>query len=139
VDDSDQITFATALKIGLGQCISMIPGVSRSGATIVTGMSQGLTRKAAAEFSFFLAVPTMFGATAKKLYEFYKINGLPSASEWQLLLIGNVVAFVVAMLAIRFFIGYLTQKGFRIFGWYRIVVGLLLLLLWWSGRDLAIL
>src|SRR5690606_1857013 len=120
IDNTDDISYGTALKIGLFQCLSMIPGTSRSAATIVGGMTQRLSRKAAAEFSFFLAVPTMFGATAKKLYDFYKEGYVISAEEIKLLAIGNLVAFVIAMLAIRYFITFLQNRGFRLFGWYRI-------------------
>jgi undecaprenyl-diphosphatase len=138
IDNPDDISYNTALKIGLFQCISMIPGTSRSAATIVGGMSQRLTRKAAAEFSFFLAVPTMFGATSKKLYDFYK-NGFEISSEQvNLLIIGNVVAFIVAMLAIKYFITFLQTKGFRLFGWYRIIVGGIILILLLSGYDLHV-
>ncbi len=107
IDNTDDISYGTAFKIGLFQCISMIPGVSRSASTIVGGMSQKLSRKAAAEFSFFLAVPTMFGATAKKLFDFYQDGFVISQEQVNLLLIGNIVAFIVAMLAIRYFITFL--------------------------------
>jgi undecaprenyl-diphosphatase len=138
IDNPNDISYNTALKIGLFQCISMIPGTSRSAATIVGGMSQRLTRKAAAEFSFFLAVPTMFGATSKKIYDFYK-NGFEISSEQvNLLIIGNIVAFIVAMLAIKYFITFLQTKGFRIFGWYRIIVGGIILILLLSGYDLHV-
>jgi undecaprenyl-diphosphatase len=138
INNPNDISYNTALKIGLFQCISMIPGTSRSAATIVGGMSQRLTRKAAAEFSFFLAVPTMFGATSKKLYDFYK-NGFEISSEQvNLLIIGNIVAFIVAMLAIKYFITFLQTKGFRIFGWYRIIVGGIILILLLSGYDLHV-
>lgn len=138
IDNPNDISYSTAFKIGLFQCISMIPGISRSAATIVGGMSQRLSRKAAAEFSFFLAVPTMFGATAKKLYDFYKDGFVISGDQINLLIIGNVVAFIIAMLAIRYFITFLQTKGFRIFGWYRIIVGGVILLLLVSGYDLHI-
>jgi undecaprenyl-diphosphatase len=138
IDNTNDITYGTALKIGLFQCISMIPGTSRSAATIVGGMSQQLTRKAAAEFSFFLAVPTMFGATSKKLYDFYKDGYQISGDQINLLIIGNVVAFLVAMLAIRYFIAFLQTKGFRLFGWYRIIVGGIILILFLSGYDLHV-
>jgi undecaprenyl-diphosphatase len=134
------LTFPKAFVIGLTQCISMIPGVSRSAATIIGGMSQGLTRKQAAEFSFFLAVPTMFGASALKLVK--ALDGTPeifTTHNLTVLAIGNLVAFLVAMMAIRFFVSYLTQYGFRIFGWYRIVLGALLLILLGAGVDLSIL
>lgn len=133
------LTFPKAFVIGLAQCVSMIPGVSRSAATIIGGMTQGLTRKQAAEFSFFLAVPTMFGASALKLYKGFK--DYPEVFQGDniiLLLIGNIVAFVVAMLAIRFFVQYLTKHGFRIFGWYRIVLGGVLLILLALGVNLQI-
>jgi len=138
IDDPSQINYSTALKIGLFQCLSMIPGTSRSAATIVGGMSQNLSRKAAAEFSFFLAVPTMIGATAKKLFDFYQDGYQISAEEVWLLIIGNVAAFVVAMLAIKYFISFLQTRGFRLFGWYRIIVGGILLILLLSGHDLQV-
>jgi undecaprenyl-diphosphatase len=134
------LTFPKAFIIGLTQCISMIPGVSRSAATIIGGMSQGLTRKQAAEFSFFLAVPTMFGASALKLVK--ALDGTPeifTTHNLTVLAIGNLVAFLVAMMAIRFFVSYLTQYGFRIFGWYRIILGALLLILLGAGVDLSVL
>jgi undecaprenyl-diphosphatase len=138
IDDSDAIPFRTALLIGVFQCIAMIPGVSRSGASIVGGMTQRLSRKAAAEFSFFLAVPTMFAATAKKLYDYFKDGNTLSGEQIQLLALGNIVGFLVAMLAIRFFIGYLAKYGFRVFGWYRIVVGLIILALLAYGTELQV-
>ncbi len=138
IDHTDDISYGTALKIGLFQCISMIPGVSRSASTIVGGMSQKLSRKTAAEFSFFLAVPTMFGATAKKLFDFYQDGFVISPDQIKLLLIGNIVAFIVAMLAIRYFITFLQTRGFRIFGWYRIIVGGIILVLLLSGYDLQV-
>ncbi len=116
-----------AFIIGLFQTIAMIPGVSRSGATIIGGMTQKLTRKTATEFSFFLAVPTMFGATAKKLWDFYQDGFTMTHGQMQLILFGNAVAFLVAMLAIKMFIAYVTKKGFRFFGWYRIAVALLVM------------
>ena len=122
-----EITYAKALKIGFFQTLAMIPGVSRSGATIVGGMMQKLDRKTATEFSFFLAVPTMFGATAKKLWDYYQNGLVLSDKEIHLLLLGNVVAFVVAMIAIKGFIDYITKKGFKIFGYYRIIIGLIIL------------
>lgn len=138
IDNTNDITYSTALKIGLFQCLSMIPGTSRSAATIVGGMSQKLTRKAAAEFSFFLAVPTMFGATSKKLYDFYKDGYQISADQFNLLIIGNVVAFIVAMLAIKYFITFLQTRGFQLFGWYRIIAGGIILILLLSGYDLHV-
>lgn len=138
IDNTDDISYGTALKIGLFQCLSMIPGTSRSAATIVGAMSQKLSRKAAAEFSFFLAVPTMFGATVKKLYDFYKDGYVISPDELKILAIGNIVAFIIAMLAIRYFINFLQTRGFRLFGWYRIIVGTILLILLLSGHDLQV-
>jgi len=111
----------------------MIPGVSRSAASIIGGMQQKLTRNTAAEFSFFLAVPTMLAATTYKLYKYYKEYGGFSSGEIKQLAIGNVVAFIVAMLAIRFFIGFLKKYGFRIWGYYRILLGIVLLILIWRG------
>jgi len=138
INNTDDITYGTAFKIGLFQCISMIPGVSRSASTIVGGMSQKLSRKTAAEFSFFLAVPTMFGATAKKLFDFYQNGFVIKQEQVNLLIIGNLVAFIVAMLAIKYFITFLQSRGFRIFGWYRIIVGGIILILLLSGYDLKV-
>lgn len=128
-----------AFMVGLFQCISMIPGVSRSMATIVGGMSQGLTRKAAAEFSFFLAVPTMFGATLYKMYKILKTGGTEMLMDnMTTLVVGNVVAFIVAMLAIKGFIKYVQKYGFKAFGWYRIIVGGIILVMMAAGFDLQI-
>lgn len=134
-DDDDEITYFKAFKIGLFQCIAMIPGVSRSAATIIGGMAQRLTRKTAAEFSFFLAVPTMFAATAYKLY---KNHDALTSDNLGILLIGNIVAFIVALLAIKFFISFLQKHGFKLFGYYRIALGLILLALLALGYDLKI-
>lgn len=136
--EETEITYITALKIGFLQCIAMIPGVSRSGASIVGGMSQKLSRTTAAEFSFFLAVPTMFGATAKKCYDYYKHGFVLSSEQINMLIIGNVVAFVVALLAINTFIGYLSKHGFKIFGYYRIIAGLALLAIHYFIQPLTI-
>ena len=124
-----EITYLKAFKIGLFQCLAMIPGVSRSGASIVGGMSQKLARTSAAEFSFFLAVPTMLGATLKKCYDYYKDGYVLTHDQLNMLVIGNIVAFVVALLAIKTFIGFLSKNGFKIFGYYRIIAGLALLLI----------
>jgi len=133
------ITFPKAIIIGFAQCVSMIPGVSRSAATIIGGMTQGLTRRQAAEFSFFLAVPTMFGASALKLYKgFEEHPSIFQGDNLIVLLIGNCVAFVVAMLAIRFFVSFLTKHGFRVFGWYRIILGGILLILLALGVNLQV-
>ncbi len=135
--DTD-IDYKKALKIGVYQTIAMIPGVSRSGATIVGGMLQGLNRKTATEFSFFLAVPTMFGATAKKLWDYYQDGLHLSSHQINLLLLGNVVAFIVAMIAIKSFINYVSQKGFKVFGYYRIIIGLVLLIIHFFVQPLSI-
>ncbi len=135
-----EVNYPTAFKIGLFQVLAMLfPGTSRSAATIVGGLTQGLTRKTAAEFSFLLAAPTMFAATAKEMYDFFKEGHTFSTDQTQVLIVGNVVAFAVAMLAIRFFIQYLTKHGLRLFGWYRIVVGLIILILYWMEIELAML
>ncbi len=139
--DRDQtVTPKKAIIIGLAQCIAMIPGVSRSMATIVGGMGQKLTRKNAAEFSFFLAVPTMFAATAYKLYKmiFNPESRAILMENIDILIIGNIVAFIVAILAIKFFIGFITKYGFKAFGIYRIVIGGILLILIMSGYNLSI-
>jgi undecaprenyl-diphosphatase len=126
VDKEEDISFRRAFIIGLWQCLAMIPGVSRSASSIIGGMQQKLTRRLAAEFSFFLAVPTMLAATGYKLLKEYdNIH----AEQVKLLLIGNVVAFIVAILAIKFFIGFLQKHGFRLFGIYRIIAGIILLIL----------
>ena len=137
--ENTELTEKRAFLVGLFQCISMIPGVSRSMATIVGGMSQRLTRKAAAEFSFFLAVPTMLAATVYKVYDLVKEGGIQIITDnLTTLLIGNVVAFIVALLAIKFFIGFVTKYGFKAFGWYRIIVGALILGLLFTGHNLTI-
>ena len=133
IDKEEDVTFFKAIIIGIWQCIAMIPGVSRSAASIIGGMQQKLTRSAAAEFSFFLAVPTMLAATGYKLLKYYKDYGGFSSNEIKQLAIGNVVAFVVALLAIKFFIGFLKKYGFKIWGYYRIVVGIALLILIYTG------
>jgi undecaprenyl-diphosphatase len=133
--EEDEVTYRKALTIGFFQVIAMIPGVSRSAATIIGGLSQKMSRKAAAEFSFFLAVPTMFAATAYKMLKFHKEVGFTS-DNLPLLLIGNVVAFIVALIAIKGFISYLTKNGFKIFGWYRIAVGTIILVLYFMGYNL---
>lgn len=132
------VTYGSALKIGFFQTIAMIPGVSRSAATIIGGLSQGLTKRTAAEFSFFLAVPTMFAATIYKMFEFYKDGGTFGSNEITLLVVGNVVAFIVAILAIKSFISFLTKHGFRVFGYYRILVGIVILVLYYMGVGLTV-
>lgn len=137
--ETTRLTEKRAFMVGLFQCISMIPGVSRSMATIVGGMAQKMTRKAAAEFSFFLAVPTMLGATVYKVYKLIKVGGTELITDNMITLaVGNAVAFVVALLAIKFFIGFVTKYGFKAFGWYRIVVGAIILVLLMTGHKLTI-
>lgn len=131
-----EVTVPDALRIGFFQCIAMIPGVSRSAATIIGGVFQGLSRTQAAEFSFFLAVPTMAAASGYKLLKTYK---LLQPADYQTLLIGNAIAFVVGLLAIRAFVGFLNRYGFKVFGYYRIALGLLLLGLMAAGVKLDVL
>lgn len=139
----DEIGYKNAFIIGFWQVISMIPGISRSAASIIGGMQQKLTRNLAAEFSFFLAVPTMFAAAAYSLFlkKWGKVNPqrgyemiLESQQNITTFIVGNVVAFIVAMLAIKFFINFLKAYGFRVFGIYRIIVGITLLILIFSGN-----
>ncbi|NDK57251.1 undecaprenyl-diphosphate phosphatase [Pontibacter fetidus] len=149
------VTYKNAFLIGLAQCVAMIPGVSRSAASIIGGMAQGIDRKTAAEFSFFLAVPTMLAASTYKLLkdllhleisdvvkmDWVKISNsfeVITPNDLKLLLVGNFVAFIVAMLAIRFFISFLTKYGFKMFGYYRIALGVLLLALLAMGIDLKV-
>lgn len=139
VQTNEEITYKKAFITGIWQCIALIPGVSRSAASIIGGMQQKFTRNVAAEFSFFLAVPTMAAATlyslflkkwdesgtVKKGYELI----LESRDNTIAFIVGNVVAFVVAVIAIKFFINYLKKYGFKMFGWYRIIAGLIILIL----------
>lgn len=140
VDDVDKTTYKNSFVIGIFQLLAIIlPGFSRSAATIIGGMQQKLTRKAAAEFSFFLAVPTLAGAFAKGLWDAYSDSPeILTASNIQILAIGNLVAFVVAMFAIKGFISFLTKYGFKVFGYYRIVLGTLILILLSLGIPLSI-
>ena len=136
-NEANKVTEKRAFSIGLYQCISVIPGVSRSMATIVGGMTQGLTRKRAAEFSFFLAVPTMAGATLLDLLDLLKEDAAWATSHnITMLILGCVVAFVVALLAMKWFVSLLTKYGFKAFGWYRIVVGGIILALLFTGHSL---
>ena len=136
--EETEISYLTALKIGFFQCLAMIPGVSRSGASIVGGMTQKLSRKTAAEFSFFLAVPTMLGATVKKSYDYYKAGFELTSEQVNYLIIGNVVGFIVALIAIKFFIDYLSKHGFKIFGYYRIFAGIAILLIHFFVMELEV-
>jgi len=143
IESDDQITYGKAFITGLWQTIAMIPGVSRSAASIIGGMQQKFTRNLAAEFSFFLAVPTMFAATAYSLFvKKWEQSGIPrkgyeiimeSRDNTIAFIVGNIVAFIVAILAIRFFITFLKIYGFKVFGWYRIIAGIILLILLFTG------
>jgi undecaprenyl-diphosphatase len=133
-----QVDYPSAFKIGVFQVIAMVPGVSRSAATIIGGLTQKLNKKTAAEFSFFLAVPTMFAATVAKLYSYIKDGGTFGSDEITLFAIGNVVAFIVAIIAIKSFIAFLTRHGFKLFGYYRILVGAAILILYYLGVELSI-
>lgn len=139
-ESEPKMTFKHALKIGFAQCIAMIPGVSRSMATIVGGMAQGFSRKTAAEFSFFLAVPTMAAASGYKFLGLLKDDSTRRmlSENINILIIGNVVAFVVALLAVKFFINFLTKYGFKAFGYYRILAGLVIILLMIFGYSLEV-
>lgn len=130
------LNYTDAIKLGLFQSVAMTPGVSRSAATIIGGLTLGMNKKEAAEFSFFLAVPTMAAATGYKLLKIYKTI---EPAQISLLLVGCFVAFIVAMLAIKFFIGIVTRYGFRGFGYYRVALGTLILILLYSGHNLQML
>ena len=135
VEKEENISLSKAFIIGIWQCLAMIPGTSRSAASIIGGMQQKLTRNLAAEFSFFLAVPTMAAATGYKLLKAWKENPelLKNRDNLIALGLGNIIAFIVAMIAIKFFIGFLQKHGFRLFGWYRVIVGAALLILVLTG------
>ena len=136
--ENNQMTERRAFMIGLYQCISVIPGVSRSMATIVGGMTQGLTRRRAAKFSFFLAVPTMAGATLLGLLDLMKEDtAWATGHNIAMLILGCVIAFVVALLAMKWFVNFLTRYGFKAFGIYRIVVGLIIIVLLLTGHSLS--
>jgi len=131
----ESVSPINSIVIGFFQCIAMIPGVSRSAATIIGGMSQGLTRKVAAEFSFFLAVPTMLAASGYKLLKTYKLF---DKDDYTMLAVGNVVALIVAAFAIKFFISFLTKHGFKWFGYYRIILGGVLLAMYFAGYKMVV-
>ena len=135
---AQEITYKKALKIGFFQTLAMIPGVSRSGATIIGGMVEKLDRKTATEFSFFLAVPTMLGATVKKLWDYYQAGFHLNDAQLKLLILGNIIGFVVALIAIKAFINYITRKGFKVFGYYRIIIGLIILFIHFFIKPLII-
>lgn len=130
----EDITYPKAATIGFFQSLAMFPGVSRSAASIIGGQLQGLSKQAAAEFSFFLAVPTMAAASAYKALKFYKAGHTISSDQWLVMGVANLVALLVAIAAIKFFISYLTRHGFRIFGLYRIVAGVAFLA-WYLLQD----
>ena len=143
IHTEQKITYVQAFIVGLWQTIAMIPGVSRSAASIIGGMSQKFTRNLAAEFSFFLAVPTMFAATAYSIFLKKWVHFGETKKGYEIILetrdntiafiIGNVMAFIVAIIAIRFFINYLKKYGFKLFGWYRIIAGIILIILLLTG------
>ncbi|MBP6527360.1 MAG: undecaprenyl-diphosphate phosphatase [Prevotella sp.] len=136
--EENKVTCKRAFFIGLFQCLSVIPGMSRSMSTIVGGMQQKLTRKNAAEFSFFLAVPTMAGATLLDLIEMFgEDTKWATSNNIMLLIVGCVIAFFVALLAMKWFVSFLTKYGFKAFGWYRIVVGLIILVMLLTGHSLV--
>ncbi|HZX61991.1 MAG TPA: undecaprenyl-diphosphate phosphatase [Bacteroidales bacterium] len=141
LEKEEQITYKKSLVIGCFQLLAIVlPGFSRSAATIIGGMQQKLTRKLAAEFSFFLAVPTLAGAFAKSLWDAYKETPeVLNQHNILMLVTGNVVAFIVAIIAIKAFIAYLTKHGFRVFGYYRILVGLVIILLLIFGKGFTVL
>jgi undecaprenyl-diphosphatase len=136
IGSDDKRSYPKAFIIGIWQCLAMIPGVSRSAASIIGGMQQKLTRNLTAEFSFYLAVPTMAAATGYKMLKTWKENPevVTNTQNLKLLAVRNVVAFVVAKLAIKFFISYLQKHGFKLLGWYRIIVGIIVLMLIYSGN-----
>jgi len=135
VDKEEKVSNKNAFIIGCFQVLSVLfPGLSRSAATIIGGMQQKLTRKLAAEFSFFLAVPTMLAASAKSLLDVYKETPeVLNSNNMGTLVAGSVIAFIVALLSIKFFIGYLQKHGFKLFGYYRVAIGIVLLILFYTG------
>lgn len=133
IHSDKEVSVLKSFMIGLWQCLALIPGMSRSASSIIGGMQQGLTRSAAAEFSFFLGVPTLFGATVYKLFKYYKDVGGFTGDQMQFLIVGNIVSFLVALMAIRFFIDFLKKHGFMVWGYYRILVGIVLLIMIWTG------
>jgi undecaprenyl-diphosphatase len=140
IQEEAEITNKKALTIGFYQTLAVIfPGLSRSASTIIGGMQQGLSRKLAAEFSFFLAVPTMMAATIKSIYDVYKDSPeVLNSNNLGILALGNIVAFVVAYMAVKFFIGFLTKNGFKLFGYYRIILGVSLLIIHFIIHPLSL-
>ncbi|MEO7314187.1 MAG: undecaprenyl-diphosphate phosphatase [Ginsengibacter sp.] len=137
IHSEKEVSYKNSFIIGIWQCLAMVPGVSRSAASIIGGMQQKMTRSAAAEFSFFLAVPTMLAATGYKLLKFYLDSGGITTEEIKLLAVGNLVAFIVAIVAIKFFITFLKKHGFRVWGIYRVVLGAILLIMIYTGHISA--
>ena len=135
--EENKVNEKRAFIIGLWQCLSVIPGTSRSMATIVGGMANGLTRKRAAEYSFFLAVPTMAGATLLDLLDILKEDATwVNTHDLLMLAVGCVVSFIVALLAMKWFVSFLTKYGFKVFGWYRIIIGIIIIVMLLSGISL---
>lgn len=135
--EENKVNEKRAFNIGLWQCLSVIPGTSRSMSTIVGGMANGLTRKRAAEYSFFLAVPTMAGATLLDLLDILKEDATwVNTHDLLMLAVGCVVSFVVALLAMKWFVSFLTKYGFKVFGWYRIIIGIIIIVMLLSGISL---
>lgn len=135
--EENKVNEKRAFNIGLWQCLSVIPGTSRSMATIVGGMANGLTRKRAAEYSFFLAVPTMAGATLLDLLDILKEDATwVNTHDLIMLAVGCVVSFIVALLAMKWFVSFLTKYGFKVFGWYRIIIGIIIIVMLLSGISL---
>ncbi|MDE1166553.1 MAG: undecaprenyl-diphosphate phosphatase [Pseudomonas sp.] len=130
VEQVDQMHWSDALKVGLCQCLAMIPGTSRSGSTIIGGLVFGLSRQAATEFSFFLAMPTMVGAA---LYSGFKYRHLFQAGDVPVFAIGFITAFVFAMIAVKGLLKFIAKHSYEAFAWYRIVFGMLILATWWFG------
>lgn len=137
-ETNDTVTYPKAFKIGAFQILAMIPGISRSAATIVGGLSQKMSKKSAAEFSFFLAIPTMLGATVLSIFKYYDAGFTLTGKHYLTLVTGTLVAFVVAMIAIKSFINFLTNNGFKIFGYYRIIMGVIILVLYYLGAELSV-
>jgi undecaprenyl-diphosphatase len=137
IQSEEDLSFLSALKIGFYQCLAMMPGVSRSAASIIGGMQQKMSRQAAAEFSFFLAVPTMTAVTGYKLLHSHELI-TQSPENLKLFIVGNVVAFIVAMIAIKFFIDFLKRFGFKMWGYYRIIVGSIILACYFLGIQMEI-
>jgi undecaprenyl-diphosphatase len=130
IDSVDDMSLLDAFKVGCAQCFALIPGTSRSGASIIGAMAFGLSRRAATEFSFFLAIPTLFGAT---LYSLYKERALLSAADLPMFALGGIAAFISAFFCVRWLLRYISTHDFSIFAWYRIVFGVFILLSAWSG------